>query len=47
TRSAPGSTTAHLKPEQFLFPSRITESPHLSTRQYSRIVGCWVGHLTR
>src|SRR6266852_1929315 len=35
-------TAAHLKPEQFLFPSRVTESPHLSTRQYSRIVGSWV-----
>ena len=35
-------TTAHLKPEQFLFPSRVRESPHLSTRQYSRIVGSWV-----
>ena len=35
-------TTAHLRPEQFLFPSRVTESPHLSTRQYSRIVGSWV-----
>jgi integrase len=33
---------AHLKPEQFLFPSRVTVSPHLSTRQYSRIVGSWV-----
>ena len=33
---------AHLKPEQFLFPSRVSESPHLSTRQYSRIVGAWV-----
>ncbi len=33
---------AHLKPEQFLFPSRVSESSHLSTRQYSRIVGCWV-----
>jgi len=30
-------TTAHLKPEQFLFPSRVSESPHLSTRQHSRI----------
>ena len=28
---------AHLKPEQLLFPSRVWESPHLSTRQYSRI----------
>src|SRR4029453_3426677 len=35
-------TAAHLKPEQFLFPSRMSESPHLSTRQYSRIVGSWV-----
>ena len=34
--------TAHLKPDQFLFPSRVSESPHLSTRQYSRIVGAWV-----
>jgi integrase len=36
-------TAAHLKPDQFLFPSRVTGSPHLSTRQYSRIVGSWVG----
>ena len=34
---------AHLKPEQYLFPSRMSESPHVSTRQYSRIVGGWVG----
>jgi integrase len=33
---------AHLKPEQFLFPSRVSASPHLSTRQYSRMVGSWV-----
>src|SRR4029434_7597074 len=33
---------AHLRPEQFLFPSRVAEAPHLSTRQYSRIVGSWV-----
>jgi site-specific recombinase XerC len=37
--------TAHLKPEQFLFPSRLSESPHLSTRQYSRIVGSWVASI--
>src|SRR5881409_371725 len=36
---------AHLKPEQFLFPSRLSESPHLSTRQYSRIVGSWVNSM--
>jgi integrase len=34
-------TAAHLKGEQFLFPSRVSKSPHLSTRQYSRIVGSW------
>lgn len=33
---------AQLKPEQFLFPSRIHASPHLSTRQYARIVDRWV-----
>jgi integrase len=38
-------TAAHLKPEQFLFPSRVTKEPHLSTRQYSRIVGSWVGSI--
>ena len=35
-------STAHLKPEQFLFPNRLSQSPHLSTRQYSRIVRSWV-----
>ena len=30
---------AHLKSDQLLFPSRVSASPHLSTRQYSRIVG--------
>ena len=28
--------------EDYLFPSRIKESPHLSTRQYARIVHSWV-----
>jgi len=44
TRDAVGAwiAAARLKPEQFLFPSRVSESPHLSTRQYSRIVGSWV-----
>jgi integrase len=36
---------AHLKPEQFLFPSRLSASPHLSTRQYARIVGSWVASI--
>lgn len=29
---------AKLKPEQCLFPSRLSKSPHVSTRQYARIV---------
>jgi integrase len=33
---------AHLTATQFLFPSRVTKSPHLSTRQYARIVTSWV-----
>lgn len=33
---------AHLRSEDFLFPSRIQGSPHLSTRQYARIVNAWV-----
>lgn len=33
---------AHLISEYFLFPSRIHDSPHLSTRQYARIVNAWV-----
>ena len=32
---------AHLKSDQCLFPSRVSASPHLSTRQYARIVGAW------
>ena len=31
-----------LKAEDYLFPSRIHASPHLSTRQYARIVDSWV-----
>jgi len=33
---------AALKAEDYLFPSRIRRSPHLSTRQYARIVEAWV-----
>src|SRR5438045_4227599 len=36
---------AHLRPEQYLFPSRVSKSPHLSTRQYSRIVELWVASI--
>ncbi|THC37284.1 hypothetical protein C2862_24895, partial [Massilia sp. Mn16-1_5] len=31
-----------LSGSQYLFPSRVSESPHLSTRQYARIVTKWV-----
>ena len=33
---------AALKTDDFLFPSRIQQSAHLSTRQYARIVGAWI-----
>ncbi|WP_284447681.1 tyrosine-type recombinase/integrase [Fluviibacter phosphoraccumulans] len=32
---------SQLRGDQFLFPSRVTRSPHLSTRQYARIVHHW------
>jgi integrase len=31
-----------LKPGHYLFPSRLSESPHLSPRQFARIVSSWV-----
>jgi integrase len=37
--------SSQLKSEDFLFPSRIRSSPHLSTRQYARIVDSWVERL--
>lgn len=33
---------AELSPSDFLFRSPVTASPHLSTRQYARIVHRWV-----
>ncbi len=36
---------AGLKSEDFRFPSRLHESPHLWTRQYARILGHWVDEL--
>jgi integrase len=33
---------AKLLSNQYLFPSRIAKSPHLSTHQYARIVAFWV-----
>ena len=32
---------AHLRGEQYLFPSRVANSLHISTRQYARIVHHW------
>lgn len=34
-----------LKPEDFLFPNRLHDSPHMGTRQYARILGHWVDEL--
>jgi integrase len=34
-----------LKSDDFLFPSRLRMSPHLSTRQYARIVRGWVAEI--
>lgn len=36
---------AHLRNDNFLFPSRQRTSAHLSTRQYSRIVKSWVASI--
>jgi integrase len=36
---------ARLRPGHFLFPSRITASPHITTRQYARIVRHWVASI--
>jgi integrase len=35
----------HLVPGDFLFPSRITRSPHLSRRQYARLFASWVADI--
>ena len=37
--------SAGLKSEDFLFPSRLCDSSHLSTRQYARIVHKWVSEI--
>jgi integrase len=36
---------AGLTSDDFLFPSRIHDSPHLGTRQYARILEGWVEEL--
>lgn len=33
---------AQLRSDQYLFPSRVSSSPHVSTRQYARIVHHWI-----
>jgi len=38
-------TKFKLTPNQFLFPSRLSASPHLSTRQYAKIVKDWVADI--
>lgn len=34
-----------LRADDFLFPSRLRRSPHLSTRQYACLVHHWVGEI--
>ena len=36
---------AGLKPDDYLFPSRVRASPHLGTRQYARMVNSWVAEV--
>lgn len=36
---------AQLQPDHSLFPSQLRASPHLSTRQYSRIVDRWIASI--
>ena len=33
---------SRLRSDEFLFPSRVARSPHVSTRQYAKIVHHWV-----
>ncbi|MFZ2171224.1 MAG: hypothetical protein WAW61_16500 [Methylococcaceae bacterium] len=49
TRESLGAWVNHaqLKSDQYLFPSRIDSSPHLSTRQYARIGDDWIDKATR
>jgi len=35
-------SAADLRNGRYLFPSRLRAQPHLSTRQYARIVHAWV-----
>jgi integrase len=38
-------SAAKLPDSAYLFPSRISRSPHLSTRQYARILNAWVSDI--
>lgn len=33
---------AGIKSDDYLFPSRVHDCPHISTRQYARIVNGWI-----
>jgi len=47
TRLALGAWMARalLQQQSYLFPSRLHDSPHLSTRQYARIVDQWISEI--
>ena len=47
TRNAVGALIHRhdLSAQDYLFPSRLADSPHLSTRQYARIVQGWVSSI--
>jgi len=47
TRDAISDWVAHSGStgSDFLFPSRVSSSPHISTRQYARIVEGWVSDI--
>ena len=36
---------ADLRPDDYLFPSRVRRSPHLGARQYARILDRWVSSI--
>ena len=36
---------ARLRSEDYLFPSRIHDSPHICTRQYARMLREWLGEI--
>jgi integrase len=42
TAVAGGLEKAQLRGDHYLFPSRVGSSPHVSTRQYARIVHRWI-----